>query len=109
MKRELEAAGVASIGILIAVVVLAFMLDPTQLAAIGTSFVNAVVGFFSSIPNALTSFIYGAGNDITNAFGTLVSDFTIYISNGLGNLGNSAGTGIENFFKGIWGWITSHV
>ena len=46
VRRELEAAAVLSVGILIAVIVLAFMLDRSALAATGSSFISAVVGFF---------------------------------------------------------------
>lgn len=109
MKRELEAVGIASIGILIAVIVLAFMLDRSALAALGTSFIGAVVGFFSSIPNSLASFVYGIGNDLTIDLGDVLSALTSVFTNGLKGAATDAGNGIVNFFTSIWHFITTHV
>ena len=106
VKRELEAAGALSVGILIAVIVLAFMLDRSALAATGSSFIGAVVGFFSSIPNTLASFIYGIGNDITVDVGKILSSITGVFTNGISGGASGAGSAISNFFKSIWHDIT---
>ena len=106
VKRELEAAAVLSVGILIAVIVLAFMLDRSALAATGSSFISAVVGFFSSIPTTLASFIYGIGNDITVDVGKILSSITGVFTNGISGAASGAGSAISNFFKSIWHDIT---
>lgn len=97
----------AMIIILVAAVVIAFMLDRSQIGSIGLGFISSVVGFFSAIPTVMTNAVYAIGGAITTGITNLINGAFSVVGSGITSAGTSAGTGISNAFQSFWKWLTS--